>query len=180
MGTGMSVEVALVLRTQLDQRAFLGLSNKLLGYSPAARADAVTPQLKPVPHELACLLGFKDRAASPALEATEQFHDFFSFGFLVGADERDMPAILEAAKMPFVLQETIVRGVQVAIVVGTFRQWKCAVRRSCTPTADQMVRLCFDKVYLAFESLGLAKAFGTGRPKPMNDTTFFLEDNRGR
>jgi len=176
----MSVEVALVLRTQLDMNAFLVLSDKLLGYSPAARADAASPQLKPVPHELACLLGFKDRAASPALESTEQFHDFFSFGFLIGANERDMPVILEAAKMPFVLQETLIRGVQVAIVVGTFRQWKAAVRRACTPTADQMVRLCFDKVYLAFERMGLAKAFEVGRPKQMPDTTFYLEDQRGR
>lgn len=62
----MSVDVALVLRTQLDMNAFLVLSDRLLGYSPAARADAVSPQLKPVPHELTCLLGFKDRAASPA------------------------------------------------------------------------------------------------------------------
>jgi len=176
----MSVEVALVLRTQLDTGTFLGLSNKLLDYSPGARADAVTPQLKPVPHELACLLGFKDKAASPALELTEQFHDLYSFGFLIVADDRDMPAILEAAKMPYVLQEAIIRGVQVAIVVGTLRQWKCAIRRSCTPTADQMARLCFDKVYLAFEKLGLTKTFEVGRPQTMKDTTFFLEDQRGR
>lgn len=176
----MSVSVALVLRTKLDTDVFLVLADKLLGYSPAARADAVSPQLKPVPHELACLLGFKDNAASPALESTEQFHDFFSFGFLIGSDERDMPAILEAAKMPFVLQETLIRGIQVAIVVGTFRQWKVAVRRACTPTEDQMVRLCFDKVYLLFEKMGLSKAFEVGRPKQMPDTTFYLENQCGR
>lgn len=176
----MTVDVALIMRTQIDMNSYLGLSRKLLGYSPASRADAANPQLKPVPHELACLLGFKNKEASPALELTEQFHDLYSFGFLIGADERDMPAILEAAKMPYILEDTIIRGIQIAVVVGTFRQWICAVRRACVPSEDQMVRLCFDKVYLIFEKLGVTKAFSVSRPHNMPDTTFYLEDQRGR
>ena len=176
----MSVDVALVLRTQLDMGMFLGITNKLLGYSPAAKADAASPSLKPVPHELACLLSFKDQNASVALDQTEQFHDLYSFGFLVGADERDLPLILEVAKMPFVLQETMVRGVEVALIVGTFRQWQAAIKRACKLEVDQMIRLCFDKIYLIFEREGLLKAFSIGRPHKLADTTFYLEDGRGR
>jgi hypothetical protein len=160
--------------------SFLALSNKLLGYSPASKADAASPTLKPIPHELACLLGFKDHHASPNLKLTEPFHDMYSFGFLVGADERDLPEILEVGKMPFVLQDTIMRGVQVALIVGTFRQWQSAIKRACKPDADQMVRLCFDKVYLKLEAEGLLKAFDMGRTHKLPDQTFYLEDQRER
>jgi len=91
-----------------------------------------------------------------------------------------MPSILEMAKMPFVLQETMIRGVEVAVVVGTFRQWQAAVKRACKPEVDQMVRLCFDKIYLIFEQEGLLKTFNIGRPQKLPDTTFCLEDQRGR
>lgn len=175
-----SVDVALVLRTQLDMSMFLGITNKLLGYSPATKADAATPTLKTIPHELGCLLGFKDRGGSLDLEQTEQFHDLYSFGFLIAADERDLLPILEMAKMPFVLQETMIRGVEVAIVVGTFRHWQAAMKRACQPEVDQMIRLCFDKIYLIFEREGLLKAFDAGRPHKLPDTTFYLEDGRGR
>ena len=176
----MSVDVALVMRTQLDMDMFLGITNKVLGYSPAAKADAVIPSLKRTPHELACLLGFKDHNASPSLVAAEQFYDLYSFGFLVETDERDMPAILEMAKMPYIMQETMIRGMMLALVIGTFRQWQTAIKRACKPEIDQMVRLCFDKAYLIFEREGLLKAFDVGRPHLLPDTTFYLEDQRAR
>lgn len=175
----MSVEVALVMQTKLNMGTFLVLANKLLGYSPATKADAVSG-LKSIPHELVCLLGFKDQQALPELELTEQFHDLYSFGFLVVADERDLPLILEAAKMPFVTQETLLRGVQMTLVVGTFRQWQAAIKRSCKPDVDQIVRWCFDKIYLIFEREGLLKAFKKGRPQHLPDKTFYLEDQRDR
>lgn len=174
------VDVALVLRTQLDMSMFLGITNKLLGYSPAAKADAAIPTLKAIPHELSCLLGFKNRDSSLDLEQTEQFHDLYSFGFLVGADERDLPLILETGKMPYILQETMIRGVEVAVIVGTFRQWQAAIKRACKPEVAQRTRLCFDKIYLIFEREGLLKAFDMGRPQKLADTTFYLEDGRGR
>lgn len=175
----MSVDVALVLRTQLQMSTFLSIANKLLGYSPAAKADAVNPKLKEIPHELLTMLGFKDKDASPSLEQTEQLHDMYTFGFLVGADERDLPAILEACKMPYVLQDTTLRGFQVALIVGTFRQWQDAIKRCCKQDVDQTIRVCFDKIYLIFEREGLAKALQVGRLHRMPDTTFYLEDRRG-
>lgn len=176
----MSVDVALVLRTQLDMGSFLAISNKLLGYNPASKADAATPSLKPTPHELACLLGFKDQHTSLNLKLTEPFHDMYSFGFLIAADERDLPEILEVGNMSFVIQDTTMRGVQVALIVGTFRQWQNAIKRACKPDADQVVRLCFDKVYLKFEVEGLLKAFDMGKTRKLPDQTFYLEDQRER
>jgi hypothetical protein len=104
----------------------------------------------------------------------------YSFGFLVGADERDMPAILEMVKMQYATQETMIRGVRLALIVGNFRQWQTAIKRACKPDSDQMVRLCFDKIYLSFEREGLLKALDVGRPHQLPDTTFYLEDQRER
>jgi hypothetical protein len=90
-----------------------------------------------------------------------------------------MPQILEVLNgMPFALTETKVRGVQALLAVGTFHHWRFSVLRGCRQDQPEFIRVCFDKVYMQFQGLGLADAFGKLTKKTLRDKTFYLEDLR--
>ena len=59
------------------------------------------------------------------------------------------------AGMPFVAVETIVRGVQAAVVTGTLSQWKDAVVSGCGKGVPTPVRHCFNKLHGLFMAAGL-------------------------
>jgi hypothetical protein len=103
-----------------------------------------------------------------------------SFSAFIGADERDMLEILQLAGMPFVVVETIVRGVQAAVVTGTLSQWRDAVVSGCSRGVPTPVRHCFNKLHGLFIAVGL-NVWGDYTPRSAPDQTFLLlEDKRGR
>ena len=83
------------------------------------------------------------------------------------------------AGMPFVVVETIVRGVQAAVVTGTLSQWRDAVVSGCGKGVPTPVRHCFNKLHGLFIAAGL-NVWGDYTPRSTPDQTFLLlEDKRG-
>ena len=97
-----------------------------------------------------------------------------SFSAFIGADERDMLEILQlCAGMPFVVVETIVRGVQAAVVTGTLSQWQDAVVSGCSKGVPTPVRHCFNKLHGLFTAAGL-NVWRDYTPRSTPDQTFLL------
>jgi hypothetical protein len=167
-------DVAIVSQPQYDLPTFLAVTTEMLGYSPARTADASA--LKGLSHLLSCLACFRDKDTPGHIKACRDVYNLLHFGILIAADEREMPQILEVVGgMPFALTATRIRGIQAILVNGTFHQWRLAVLRGCRQDQPEDVRICFDKVFLQFQNLGLADAFGKTTKKQLPDRTFYLE-----
>ncbi len=166
----------ILTQPQINLQMFLHLSQEMLGYSPARTADAIN--LKGPAHLMACLASFRDQKANITVKGTRDIYELLHFGVLIAADERDMPSILEAlGGMPFALTETLMRGLLCIYASGSLNQWRIAIARGCKPNQTTQVRICFDKLFLAFVDLGLSDAFNLSK-KTAPDHTFYLEDQR--
>jgi hypothetical protein len=176
----MSAGVALVLLSNLDLNTLLPLSREILGYSPAKAADGVTIPLSNSAHQLACVAAFKDSKAPPTVRVAIPYLELFHAGFLIAADERDLVDILEISAMPFVITDTLQRGIQVAIVSGTLDDWARAVKLACHPQAsiNRDIRYVYNAIYTQLCNIGLKDIFGDLRTTELHDKTFLLEDKR--
>jgi hypothetical protein len=174
----MMPDAVLIQVPSIDFRTFIGLSHKVLGRSPAAPSDACRRELSDAERFLSCLAAMRDERAPVGLSPHLLKH--VSFSAFIGADERDMLEILQVAGMPFVAVETIVRGVQAAVVTGTLSQWRDAVVSGCSKGTSTPVRHCFNKLYALFTAAGL-NVWADYSPRGQADQTFLLlEDKRGR
>jgi len=175
----MNPSVILISKPSVDFRTFIGLGQKALGRSPAAPSDACRRPLSEAERFLSCLAAMRDDHAPVGLSPHLLTH--VSFSALIGADDRDMLAILElCATMPFVVVETIVRTVQVAVVTGTLAQWKEAVASGCSKGVSTPVRHCFNKLHGLFVAAGL-NVWRDFASRIIPDQTFLLlEDKRGK
>jgi len=175
----MMPDAVLIQVPSIDFRTFIGLSHKVLGRSPAAPSDACRRQLSDAERFLSCLAAMRDERAPVGLSPHLLKH--VSFSAFIGADERDMLDILQlCAGMSFVVVETIVRGVQAAVVTGTLSQWRDAVVSGCGKGVPTPVRHCFNKLHGLFTAAGL-NVWGDYSPRSAPDQTFLLlEDKRGR
>ena len=168
----MDPTAIIIQQSELDTQTFLAACTETLGYSPAAGADEQGH--KGMEHSLSCLSAFRVQGAKPGVEASSSVYDLLSVSCLVIADEREMPDILEVATMPFAYTETQRRGIQIAFVSGTLRQWRTAILRGCKQDSERHVRVCFDTIYLQFRSIGLAPMLNRSQ-RNLNDNTFLLE-----
>ena len=176
----MMPDAVLIQVPSIDFRTFVGLSHKVLGRSPAASSDACRRELSDAERFLSCLAALRDERAPVGLPPHLLRH--VSFSAFVGADERDMLDILQlCAGMPFVVVETVVRGVQAAVVTGTLSQWRDAVISGCSKGVEPPVRHCFNKLHGLFVDAGL-NVWGdfSTRPAPDQTTFLLLEDKRHR
>ncbi|MGD0897607.1 MAG: hypothetical protein ABR915_07205 [Thermoguttaceae bacterium] len=175
----MMPDAVLIQVPSIDFRTFIGLSHKVLGRSPAAPSDGCRRELSEAERFLSCLAAMRDERAPVGLSSHLLRH--VSFSAFIGADERDMLEILQLCSgMPFVVAETIVRGVQAAVVTGTLAQWRDAVASGCSKSVESSVRRCFNKLHGLFTGAGL-NVWGDYTPRSGPDQTFLLlEDKRGR
>ena len=175
----MNPDAALIQVPSIDFRTFIGLSHKVLGRSPAAPSDACRRELSEAERFLSCLAAMRDERAPVGLSPHLLKH--VSFSAFIGADERDMLEILQlCGGMPFVVVETIMRGVQAAVVTGTLSQWQDAVISGCSKGIPSPVRHCFNKLHGLFIAAGL-NVWRDHTPRSTPDQTFLLlEDKRGR
>jgi len=174
----MMPDAVLVQVPSIDFQTFIGLSHRVLGRSPAAPSDACRRELSDAERFLSCLAAMRDEHAPVGLSPHLLKH--VSFSAFIGAEEGDMLEILQLAAMPFVVVETIVRGVQAAVVTGTLDQWRDAIVSGCTKGVPSPVRRCFNKLHGLFVAAGL-NVWGDYTPRSAADQTFLLlEDKRGR
>jgi hypothetical protein len=175
----MNPEALLINRPAIDFGVFLGVSHKILGYSPAAPSDQSHRELADAERFLSCLAALRDPKATPGLPPKLLTH--VSFSALVVADERDLLDILEGcAGMPFVVADTLARGVQAAVISGTLAQWRDAVKSGSSPDAEPSVRLCFNKIHSLFCAEGLNVWTDFRTHEAPDRVTFYLEDKRPR
>jgi hypothetical protein len=175
----MNPSAILISQPSIDFRTFIGLSHQALGRSPAASSDACGRELSDAERFLSCLAALRDKRAPVGLSPHLLRH--VSFSAFIAADERDMLDILQlCAGLPFVAVETIVRGVQAAVVTGTLSQWRDAVASGCAKGVPTPVRHCFNKLHGLFTAAGL-NVWGDYTPRNAPDQTYLLlEDKRGR
>jgi len=170
----MNAIAVLVQQPAIDFAKFLSASREMFGYSPAASSDASHKQLSDSERFLSCLAAMKDRNAPVSLPPHLLTH--VSFSVLLVADERDILDVMEyCSSMPFTTAETVVRGIDAALVTGTLAQWKNAVVAGCSPDVEPSVRYLFNKMLGLFEAANL-NVWGDCIKKGSRDQhTFLLE-----
>ncbi len=173
----MRPNAVLISKPQFDMPLLISLCNEILGYSPIRAADNLS--LKDQTQLLACLAAFRDKNRAATVKAARDVYNLLYHGFLIVSDEQIMPQILEIlGGIPFVFTETKIRGVHAIIAVGTFYFWRNAILRGCRNDQSEEIRACFNSMFLQFQKIGLADAFGKLVKRPMPDKTFLLEDQR--
>ena len=67
--------------------------------------------------------------------------------------------------MPFVVTETVRRGLLMAVMTGTLAQWRDAVKTGSDPSQEQNIRACYAKVLPSKPNLGgkVVVAFTVGK-----------------
>lgn len=173
----MQPSCVIVSRPLFDFDKLIGLSHDMLGYNLSAAVDASRIPHSDAVRALSCLASLRDPKALAGI--TPNLLTFASYWVLIAADERDLTDILEATGgMPFVLAETIQRGVYEAIVSGSLNQWRDAVKTGASQSAEHNVRALYCKIMHLFEAEGLTDVWKDFASKPLNDRTFYLEDKR--
>lgn len=138
----------------MDFATFLGISRDALGYSPADASDASARQQSDAERFLSCLAAMQDEKAPAGLLPSLMSH--VSFSALIVADERDALDIFQASGgMPFVVTDTVRRGILIAVMTGTLAQWRDAVKTGSDPSQEPNTRACYSKLLLLFEQAGL-------------------------
>ena len=164
----------LIQQPTIDFSRFLAASHEMFGYSPASASDASQKQLSDSERFLSCLAAMKDQRAPVSLSPHLLSH--VSFSVLVAINERDLMDILElCASMPFVVADTISRGIQAAVITGTLSQWRTAVLSGCRKDVEPVVRFLFNQILSIFEANNLAVWGDCTRRNNRDDQTLLLE-----
>jgi len=172
----MQFDAVLIQRPAIDFTTFLGLSHKMLGYSPASAADRNRRKLHDAERFLSCLAALQDPDASVGLSPHLLTH--VSFSVLLATSERDLLDVLGyCAGMPFVAADTVARGIQATVITGTLAQWRDAVISGCQPEVQGSVRALFNKILSIFEAANLNVWVDCTR-RQSKDKTLLLEDKR--
>ena len=174
----MTPSVVLITQPQADFDKLLALAHALLGYSPSSAVDRSRIEHSDTSKLISILAAVRDRNAQPGLTADLINHA--SYSVVIAADERDLMDILAAASgMPFIVADTVSRGVMMCYLTGDLTKWRDAVVAGTRSEAEFNVRSCYCQIKLLFDKEvgNLWKDFQT---KPLNDNTFCIEDKRDR
>jgi hypothetical protein len=144
----------LITTPAIDLDKFLVAGHQMTGQTLSAKADKSARTLTDVERFLSCLetLG----TGQPSDAFSPRLLDHVSFSVLVWGDERDLLDYLQITNMPFVVADTVVRGIQVAIVSGTLGKWRDAIISGLKSHVPPNVREIFRTTMWGFESAGLS------------------------
>jgi hypothetical protein len=146
----------------------------MFGYSISASSDASHKRLSDSEKFLSCLASMKDQNAPVGLSPHLLTH--VSFSVLIATNERDLMDVLECcSSMPFTTADTIVRGIQAAVITGTLAQWKTAVMSGCHETTEPSVRYLFNQILAQFEAANLGVWNDCTRKNHREDNTLLLK-----
>jgi hypothetical protein len=170
----MEAFALLIQQPSIDFTKLLATSHEMFGYSLSANSDASLKRLSDSERFLSCLAAMKNNNAPVSLSPHLLTH--VSFSVLVAANERDLVDILEyCSSMSFTVADTIIRGIQAAVVTGTLSQWKIAVLSGCHESTEPSVRFMFNKVLAIFEADNLGVWSDCTRTNHREDSTLLLE-----
>jgi len=172
----MPSHAILIQQPSIDFTKFLGMSHEMFGYTISAGADASHKQLTDTERFLSCLAAIQDEDAPVSLPPNLLTH--VSFSVLVAIDDREMLDVLTCcSKMPFVVADTVARGIQAAVISGSLSQWRRAVLSGCRIEAQPAVRELFNKILSIFEAACL-DVWTACRRREGPGNTLLLEDQR--
>lgn len=170
----MNCGCLLITTPNVDFNQFLTAGHKMTGRSLAEAADR-KPNITDTEKFLSCLSilnGDNGAGLSPRLL------NHVSFSMLVWADERDMLDIFQLSSgMPFVVTETVARGIQAGVVSGTLAQWRDGIASGLRLDVQEGVRTAFAKMHACFEQCGLA-ALWSDFSRKATPTGYYLELKR--
>lgn len=173
----MNPEAFLVGRPAIDFSTFYSVTEKVLGYNTGLQAAFCGRQLSDTETFLSCLAAFKDPKAPARLH--RHLLNQVSFSVLVFADDCDLTGILELCGMPFTTSETTIRGVFTAVIHGTLKQWRDAVKHGSSANVEPPVRRCFNRIYQLLQSEHV-DVWTDCTTRETQGNTFLLEDKRTR
>jgi len=160
------IAVQMVMFSAFDLETYLPIARQALGRGLSGTADAA--QLSDELRNMMCV------AALTGDDVTFVEHLYFA-AYLVAADERDMPEIIQIASMPHVTTNSATRGVQVSIISGPLTSWAPALLRGCRPDASVEARRVFNLIHKDLDRRSLCGILEGVRRRPRNDETFLLE-----
>lgn len=170
----MQALAILIQQPAIEFSQFLAASHEMFGYSLSAASDASHKQLSESERFLSCLAAMKNQKVPAGFSPHLLTH--VSFSVLVATSERDIIDALEyCSSMPFVVADTVIRGIQAAIITGTLSQWRVAVLSGCSKNTEPSVRFLFNKILIIFESNNLAVWSDCTRKNHRDDNTLLLE-----
>jgi len=175
----MPVEATLITSPAIDFATFVGLAHEALGYNIASAADTSYRKLSDAEKFLFCLAALKEEDG----EITRNLLSHVSFSVLIIADERDLLDILleGTSGISFVRGETMVAGVNVAVLTGTLAQWHDAIAAGTCEVTPPAVRACYSKILLLFDRAGLTSIWANfDRRMAPDQSGYILEDNKQR
>lgn len=144
----------LIQQPSIDFSKLLITTGEMFGYSLSAQADASGKQLSDSERFLSCLAAMKNQNAPASLPPHLLSH--VSFSVLIATGERDLMDVLECcSSMNFTTADTIVRGIQAAVITGTLAQWKTAILSGCNEHTESSVRYLFNQILNLFEVANL-------------------------
>lgn len=159
----------LITKPIVDFDTFLAASQQALGRSLSREIDASLIKRSDVEKFIGCLAAL--RGVSIGLL------EHVSFSVLIAANDRDMLDILQIASMPFVVADTLSRGIQLAVVTGSLAQWKVAVKIGSNKKVEFNVRAFFNRVMSIFQAAGV-DVWKDCEVHQLPDKTLLLEDKR--
>lgn len=167
----MVPSVILIMKPVVDFDTFLEVSQQMLDCNLNRSVDASLIKRSEIEKFLSCLAELRGESEISGLLAHA------SFSVLAVADDRDMLDIFQVVSMPFVVADTVSRGIQMAVISGTLAQWKIAVRVGSSRKVEFNVRAFFNRVMGIFQAAGV-DVWKDCEARQLADKTLLLEDKR--
>jgi len=149
-----------------DLDTFLPIAREALGHGVSARADA---------HSICDEMHNQLAIAGLVGGGQEDVERLYFVAYLIAADERDMPEIIQVASMPHIATPSTTRGLTVAIISGSLPKWRDAVCRGCKTSVSQGTRHVYNLIYKDLEKRALCATLKVDRA---DDGTFLLLEHK--
>jgi hypothetical protein len=164
----------LITTPAVDFDQFLAAGHQMTGRSLSSAADANRRPISDAEKFLSCLSILNGDAG---VGLSPRLLSHVSFSMLVWGAERDLLDVFQLCGMPFVVTDTVARGIQASVMTGTLTQWRDAIASGLRPAVEPSVRHFFGQMLVRFEQSGLSAVWQdfTKKTAPIG---FYLEDKR--
>jgi hypothetical protein len=154
----------MVMFSAFDLETYLPIARQAMGRGVSSSADnaRVTEEMR----NMMCVSGLVDGASVEHL---------YHAAYLVAADERDMPEIIQIASMPHITADSATRGIQVTIISGSLLSWSQAILRGCAASASVQARNIWNLIHKDLQKRSLCDILEGAKRRPQQDSTYLLE-----
>ena len=141
------MNTVIIKRPSIDFHTFLDVANSALGYSPAVSSDSSKRKLSDAERFISYLAAIRDSDAKAGFIDSLLAH--LSYSVLLAAPEKEILGIISYLDgASFVVTETVISGVSLAVITGSLLQWKNAIADGLA--AKSSGRRCYNELYNLF------------------------------